>query len=680
MPSTYTLNNGIELIGTGEQSGTWGSTTNTNLELLDTALDGQVTVTLSSTGSSGAPNALPISDGSNSNGRNRLVIFNDGTDLGATAYVQLTPNDSEKIIYVRNSLSGSRSILLFQGTYNASNDYEVPAGTTAVVFFNGAGSGAVAANVFNNAHFDALNVVGSVTVGGGVTVTGTVDAGTVEFDNLSGTGAVSVTNILDEDDMASDSATALATQQSIKKYVDDKAAAQDTLAEVLANGNTTGGNDIVFSAGDNITNASGDLTIDVVGELIIDTDLQGEGNGILLKDGGIFYGNIFRTESDLVFMSVASDEDLIFKGNDGGSTITALTLDMSEAGRATFNDVVRIPTNLEHAGDADTFFGFPGANNFVITAGNVSRVYGSASETVINEDSADLDFRVESSNHDYALFVDGASGGVQMGDSDQLTVGTPGHGRLALVRTNGAPQLNLFRADGSISGGDALGNLTAFSNDTDGNSIEQLAQISFQADGTFSANDNPTKIVFSTTPDASETMREVARFDNAGNFRMAATSGTIYTETSGTSNLRIGQDAGDNISSGGNYNTLIGTDAGTAITTGDSNVALGYRALYSEDAHGDNTAIGVGALQTLNAGTNAANVSIGNNSGTALTDGLRNVVIGYNAASAATTPDDCVIIGWEAAHNATLTGHDSVLIGKRAGYNSSTGGASVFIG
>ena len=173
MPSTYTLNNGIELIATGEQSGTWGDTTNTNFNLLDTALDGQVSVTLSSAGSSGSPNTLPISDGAASNGRNRLVIFGDGGDLGATAYVQLTPNDSEKIIYVRNNLAGSRSILLFQGTYNASNDYEVPAGTTAVVFFNGAGSGAVAANVFNNAHFDALNVVGNATFGGTVTATGT---------------------------------------------------------------------------------------------------------------------------------------------------------------------------------------------------------------------------------------------------------------------------------------------------------------------------------------------------------------------------------------------------------------------------------------------------------------------------------------------------------------------------
>jgi hypothetical protein len=163
MPSTYTLNNGIELIGTGEQSGTWGDTTNTNLSLLDAALDGQVTITLAAAGSSGSPNALPITDGTASNGRNRMVVFADGADLGATAFVQLTPNDAEKIIYIRNSLSGSRSVILFQGTYNASNDYEVPAGTTAVVYFDGAGAGAVAANVFNNAHFDAINVVGTVT-------------------------------------------------------------------------------------------------------------------------------------------------------------------------------------------------------------------------------------------------------------------------------------------------------------------------------------------------------------------------------------------------------------------------------------------------------------------------------------------------------------------------------------
>jgi hypothetical protein len=306
MPSTYTLNNGIELIGTGEQSGTWGDTTNTNLDLLDAALDGQVTITLGAAGSSGSPNALPITDGTASNGRNRMVVFADGADLGATAYVQLTPNDAEKIIYIRNSLSGSRSVILFQGTYNASNDYEVPAGTTAVVYFDGAGAGAVAANVFNNAHFDALNVVGAASIGSlviagtavtataaelnildGVTATaaelnlldgsiagtvvnskaviygaaGQVEATTVEFDNLSGTGAVSVTNILDEDNMASDSATALATQQSIKAYVDAQVGAFDSLAEVLAVGNTTGGTDLLVSTGDDITFADNSKAI-----------------------------------------------------------------------------------------------------------------------------------------------------------------------------------------------------------------------------------------------------------------------------------------------------------------------------------------------------------------------------------------------------------------------------------
>jgi hypothetical protein len=247
MPSTYTLNNGIELIATGEQSGTWGDTTNVNLGLIDTALDGQVTVTLPAAGSSGSPNALAISDGSASDGRNRLIIFADGGDLGATAFVQLTPNDAEKIVYIRNNLSGGRAITLFQGTYNASNDYEVPAGTTAVVFFDGGGAGAVAANVFNNAYFDSLRL-----------------------------GGVSVTAILDEDNMASDSATALATQQSIKAYVDAQVGANNELSEVLANGNTSGGTNIQMTTTDEVQFRDTALTISssVDGQLDIAADVE----------------------------------------------------------------------------------------------------------------------------------------------------------------------------------------------------------------------------------------------------------------------------------------------------------------------------------------------------------------------------------------------------------------------
>jgi hypothetical protein len=57
---------------------------------------------------------------------------------------------------------------------------------------------------------------------------------------------VSGTAVLDEDNMASNSATQLATQQSIKAYVDSQVGANNELSEILANGNTTGGTNIVF--------------------------------------------------------------------------------------------------------------------------------------------------------------------------------------------------------------------------------------------------------------------------------------------------------------------------------------------------------------------------------------------------------------------------------------------------
>lgn len=329
MPSTYTLNNGITLIATGEQSGTWGDTTNTNLQLLDTALDGQVTVTLSSAGSSGSPNDLAISDGSASNGRNRMVIFNDGSDLGATAYVRLTPNDAEKIIYVRNSLSGSRSILLFQGTYNASNDYELPAGKTAVVYFDGGGSGAVAANVFNNAYFDALSTSAGASVGTTLTV------GT----SLNIASSTTVDGVLDEDNMASDSATKLATQQSIKAYVDSQVGTVDTLAEILANGNTTGANNIIVSSGQAITTNTVSETTAASGVTV---------DGVLLKDAGITAtggGSLTGTWSNLGTVTtviinggtITGITDLaVADGGTGASTAAAArtNLDVDQAGTA----------------------------------------------------------------------------------------------------------------------------------------------------------------------------------------------------------------------------------------------------------------------------------------------------------------------------------------------------------
>ena len=89
--------------------------------------------------------------------------------------------------------------------------------------------------------------------------------------------------------------------------------------------------------GTTIALSSGDLTVDVAGDIILDAD----GGDIFIKDGGTQVGSISNAGSNnFQIASSISNGDLLLKGNDGGSTITALTLDMSAAGAATFNSSV----------------------------------------------------------------------------------------------------------------------------------------------------------------------------------------------------------------------------------------------------------------------------------------------------------------------------------------------------
>ena len=85
--------------------------------------------------------------------------------------------------------------------------------------------------------------------------------------------------------------------------------------------------------GTEIDLSSGDLTIDVAGDIILDAD----GGDIRLKDAGTEFGNIENSSSDLQIKASVQDKDIIFRGDDGGSGINALVLDMSDAGTAIFN-------------------------------------------------------------------------------------------------------------------------------------------------------------------------------------------------------------------------------------------------------------------------------------------------------------------------------------------------------
>ena len=64
--------------------------------------------------------------------------------------------------------------------------------------------------------------------------------------------------------------------------------------------------------------------------------LDADGAQFRFEDGGTEFGRISRVSSDLVIKSISNNNDILFKGVDGSSTITALQLDMSEGGNAEF--------------------------------------------------------------------------------------------------------------------------------------------------------------------------------------------------------------------------------------------------------------------------------------------------------------------------------------------------------
>ena len=94
----------------------------------------------------------------------------------------------------------------------------------------------------------------------------------------------------------------------------------------------------IFHSGSAMTvsNSTGNLTLDVAGDIVLDA----ADNEIVFTSSGTQIGYVSMASSNLTIESVVSDKDLIFRGNDGGTAITALTLDMSAAGAATFNNNV----------------------------------------------------------------------------------------------------------------------------------------------------------------------------------------------------------------------------------------------------------------------------------------------------------------------------------------------------
>ena len=155
-----------------------------------------------------------------------------------------------------------------------------------------------------------------------------------------------------------------------------------------------GSDNIALGAAPTVSNASGDLTLDVVGDITFDAG----GGDILLKDDGTLVGTIGGfSGNNVTIKSEVSDGDVIFQGNDGGSGITALTLDMSDAGRANFNGGIDIAAGTDIEGNYGNWTGeksgkiqFHANHCYLQTTGNFYHRSNSGANTFVADNGGNV--------------------------------------------------------------------------------------------------------------------------------------------------------------------------------------------------------------------------------------------------------------------------------------------------
>ena len=171
-------------------------------------------------------------------------------------------------------------------------DYTATSGTTVVL-----GTGATVSDIIEVIKYDAFSVADTVSAKDGGGFGG----------NISTSGTLAVTGT---------SAFTGAITSNAGVVVDEMTLDGDTLT------------------------ATDDFILDVAGVINLDSD----GGGIYFKDGGTTIAEFINNSSDFELKVAVQDKDIRLRGNDGGTAITALTLDMSAAGEATFNDNIVMGT------------------------------------------------------------------------------------------------------------------------------------------------------------------------------------------------------------------------------------------------------------------------------------------------------------------------------------------------
>jgi len=246
--ATYVNDLRLKEIGTGESSGTWGTETNVNLELIGEAL-GYGTEGITTNANT---HTTTVADGATDPGRAMYLEYTGTLDSACT--ITIAPNTLSRMHFIENGTSGSQNIIIKQGS---GATITIPSGHTKAVYLDGAGSGAKVVDAFASLNVvdltveDDLFVTDDLGVGGDIDLEGSIDVnGTANLDIVDIDGAV---------DMASTLAVAGVVTANAGVVVDNFTLDGTTLAL-----------------------SSGDFTVDVAGDIILDAD----GGDLIFKDGG----------------------------------------------------------------------------------------------------------------------------------------------------------------------------------------------------------------------------------------------------------------------------------------------------------------------------------------------------------------------------------------------------------
>jgi hypothetical protein len=377
--------------------------------------------------------------------------------------------------------------------------------------------------------------------------------------------------------------------------------------------------------------ASGDLTLDVAGDIILDAD----GGDIHFYDGGVPHGNFLLSGTDFTIGSSQNNGDLVFRGIDGGANVTALTLDMSDAGAATFNStitsgsitssgVVKASTTFQTSGGSMLFYvpNVGEAMRIEQNTGNVGIACTPANKLEIlhgtvgtgNNSNNTLALRYNSSTMYGQHYMDG--NGIYHIRADAQGVSG---GNLALggdnsvqIWTGGTPEARVTV--------DASGNLGIGTTSP---------QKTLDVKGTFAISNNTSSYW------------DFDRDDSDGSLKIADT-GTEKMRIDASGNLIM--TAGGTIRAGGANDLIL--DAGESGTPDMYFQSGGSTKIKIE---GSNGCVGIGSNSPVSFGTNNVGLTVNGSAGSHLTwqNNGTNVAFAYNVGNN-------FLIGSEQAGSATI--------------------------